>query len=133
MLKMMTRLASRRRARAAARGAMLLDRKMPGWWLDVRPERLDQSNTYRCVCGQLAGKFSSWEITLERLKMPYALTARYGFRLTFATLLTTGRVTDRAYDELTEFWREQVTRRRLRDAKVPLDRDAVIGTLGGTP
>lgn len=39
------------------RGATLLDRTVPAWWLQIDESELDMSNIYQCVLGQNFGRY----------------------------------------------------------------------------
>jgi len=94
-------------AESVARGAALLDEKLPGWDERIDLAGLELSSCYRCVLGQLFARSPGREIT------PYGLGiwvlgidrgSRYGFDGDDA-------------DELNGEWRRVIAARRL--ARVP--------------
>lgn len=64
-------------AERVARGVDLLDRVMPGWAGEIRPEALDMVDCCHCVLGQLFGDFQYGEDQLFGYQ--YGATAEHGF------------------------------------------------------
>ena len=62
-----------------AKGAALLDNKVPGWRNRVNAEILDQSDGEKCVLGQLYGVYFRG---IESLHIDIADAADYGFNAT---------------------------------------------------
>ena len=102
-----------------ARGAALLDEKLPGWWQRVDLDRLDLSKCTDCVLGQLTGDYDSMATTLligpRANKYPLrgnAKAARLGFTLppSDAEWLSPMRLAEWA--ALTAAWKRLIESRR---------------------
>lgn len=80
------------------RGIELLDRQVPGWRDRIDWDKLDMANCYRCILGQLFGKYSEGVEELGVLSGTH-----YGFDA--PPCLTSG-VTSEYFTELAHFWRQ---------------------------
>jgi len=97
-------------AERVARGAALLDGKLPGWAERIDLAELELSSCYRCVLGQLfasaaAARGTGWhgyDIGLQALDVDD--DGPYGFDRTDI---------DQTWAELTAEWRRTIAARRL--------------------
>ena len=95
-------------AECAARGAALLDEKLPGWAERINLAELELSSCYRCVLGQLfahvppADEFSSpYSTGMRAIDVSAWDAVRHGFDGDDA-------------DDLNAEWRRVITARRTR-------------------
>jgi hypothetical protein len=96
-------------AESVARGAALLDEKLPGWDERIDLADLQLASCYRCVLGQLFGRypvpaeggFSPYGLGIAALGIGDENPSRYGFD-------------GRDADSLTGEWRRVITQRRTR-------------------
>ena len=100
-------------AEKAERGAKLLDEKMPGWWANIKTDRLAMGSICDCVLGQQAPD--------ARTTDPYATVARmmglvpYGDKNTSSKeygFMSNGSGDD---DELKAAWLVEIEKRVLAD------------------
>ena len=84
---------------AVARGAALLDEKMPGWESRIDVQRLNITSYKDSMLGQLYGRYN---FGLDSLKLNYLGDAPLGFNGTIANM-----------DALTEAWRRLIAERRF--------------------
>jgi hypothetical protein len=106
-------------AKRVRHGAELLDRILPGWFLQIDVETLDLAASCNCVLGQLAVDivprrqwFRAWRKggdrpeyaeAYEQLKLTHAKAASHGFNLDNDNY---------GYDELTTEWKRYIARRQ---------------------
>lgn len=94
-----------RAARAASKGAALLDRVQPEWFRKIDTAHLEMWHCKRCICGQLFGEFD-WGI--GHFGFSDAESDNHGFDM---------RVTDSEYFgysawmELGRAWRMEIQKR----------------------
>jgi hypothetical protein len=91
-----------------ARGAAMLDERVPGWFTRVPPARLDLASCSRCVLGHLyedygRGMFELWPDDYDS-----DVAAAHGFTVR-------GDLASQAlsWPVLTDAWREEIAKRRL--------------------
>lgn len=96
---------------AAQRGAKLLDRVRPDWYMQVQPGNLDLADTEQCVLGQLYGNYriGVWHFTPRFLD-----TVLYGFNLNRNLTWYWPGKREGDFSKLTEAWREEIAMRRVR-------------------
>ncbi len=88
------------------RGAVLLDRKRPGWWKTIDLFALSMSDCSRCIVGQALGQFD--ELAFEEvLGLPYetAIATAHGFDKEYPRK-------HYGHPELREEWVALITERR---------------------
>lgn len=111
----------------AAKGAAWLDSKLPGWFNDINPRRLDMEsgsqnsgNDCGCVCAQLdraynrangGDNYGGWSYGFRRLAgIRDAFSARF-----FQRAENLGFYGPGEYAELTAAWKHEVRVRRMRE------------------
>lgn len=103
-------------AEAVSRGAEVLDRTYPNWWLRIDRDRLDLARSVDCIAGQLGATLGpefreGWRsgyIALLRLlgladRMP-EVEVDYGFDVPDWAWDSGGEVQDACYQALREAW-----------------------------
>lgn len=80
------------------RGIELLDRQVPGWRDRIDWDKLDMTNCYKCILGQLFGEYSEGVEELGALP-----GSHYGFDA--PPYLGSG-ITSKYFTELAELWRQ---------------------------
>lgn len=109
-----------------ARGAALLDSKLPGWADQIDLDTLEMASGCRCVLGQLGRR----KINLDKLgweRSPFERGVRLnGFAKLCRVIDTarTGFVTftyrrngSPSYDDLQDAWKQEIVARRTLDAR----------------
>ncbi len=103
----------------ATRGARLLDRVLPGWFIELDVEKLNLGNGCNCVLGQLATEIVPRKTWLRRWQrsgvLPYYTAACDQLKLNGNQYATYGFNSDSKVEihELNEAW-TAIVRRRLR-------------------
>lgn len=103
-------------AQAAARGAVLLDAKNPGWADRIDTEKLDQRDGHVCVLGQLYQGYGAGqnELRLDSREAEfYGFTVKYDYEDS-----SEQRVLD--WEHSTEAWEHEVMQRRGRDGQIAI-------------
>lgn len=98
-------------AERAARGAAMLDRRVPGWHRRIALDRLAMDSCDRCILGQVFSHFSDGLRILYREEPDRAnrsFAPDYGFMA----------LSNDGYAKLAACWRAEVTARLARDAEV---------------
>ncbi len=95
--------AKSREQEAMERGVALLDKKSPGWWMEVDTDNLDSFDPTRCVLKQVYGGYNRG---LSVLGIPWSVPGepiKYGF----CPLNTTA-----SREALNQAWVDEINRRR---------------------
>ena len=95
-----------------ARGAAMLDDRVPWWFTRVQPARLALESCSQCVLGHLYGDYGSGAYVLDLNSEDDA--EAYGF-----TVRGDPAQQALSWPVLTDAWREEIARRRLAAAMTP--------------
>lgn len=97
------------------RGALLLDREIPGWWKRVDPSRVDCWNPSACILAMVCGDYEAGK---RRLALSHVAAIACGF-CAHACLLAPGNPDPEGeYAALSLAWAEEVRDRQRQTSEV---------------
>jgi hypothetical protein len=99
-----------------ARGAQVLDRLRPGWYREIRPERLEMRTSCHCIIGQLTN--GNWTDLADMVPLLYVEGAAEG-HADGGFIKYDAKPMD-VYSVLQQVWLDLIRQRLAADAEAPI-------------